>query len=58
MNRAIQQFQTNVQSAKQLGVIYQAFAGKVTQAISLEELLRAEIVLGVSALDWIAISMT
>jgi hypothetical protein len=51
MNRAIQQFQTNVQSAKQLGVIYQAFTGKVTRAISLDELLRAEIVLGVSALD-------
>jgi len=51
MNRAIQQFQGNIQSAKHLGVIYQAFIGKVTPAISLDELLRAEIVLAVSALD-------
>jgi hypothetical protein len=51
MNKAIQQFQINLQSARQLGVIYLAFCDKVTGAITLEELLRAELVLAVSALD-------
>jgi hypothetical protein len=51
MNRAIQQFAINLQSAKQLGIIYLAFVDKLTPAISLDELLRAEIVLAVSALD-------
>lgn len=51
MNRAIQQFETNLDSLKQLGVIYLAFVDKVTQAISLDELLRAEFVLAVGALD-------
>jgi hypothetical protein len=51
MNRAIQQFAVNLQSAKQLGVVYLAFADKVTEAISLDELLRAEIVLALSAVD-------
>ncbi|MCL4203557.1 MAG: hypothetical protein KJ000_13725 [Pirellulaceae bacterium] len=51
MHRAIQQFELNLQSARQLGVVYLAFADKVTEAISLDELLRAELVLAVSALD-------
>ena len=51
MNRAIQQFETNLNSVKQLGVIYLAFVNKITQAISLDELLRAEFVLAVGALD-------
>lgn len=51
MHRAIQQFAVNLQSAKQLGVVYLAFADKVTEAINLDELLRAEIVLAVSAVD-------
>ena len=51
MNRAIVQFESNLTSARQLGVIFQAFQDKVTEAISLDELLRAEIVLAVSALD-------
>jgi len=51
MNRAIQQFEINFQSARQLGVIYSAFSEKVTDAIKLDELLRAELVLAVSALD-------
>lgn len=38
-------------SAKQLGVIFQAFHNKVTKAVSLDEVLRAEIVFAVSALD-------
>jgi hypothetical protein len=36
---------------KQLGAIYLAFVNNVTQAISLDELLRAELVLAVGALD-------
>jgi len=51
MNRAIQQFKVNLQSAQHLGVIYLAFSDKVTEAIPLDELLRAEMVLAVSALD-------
>ena len=51
MNRAIQQFETNLESVKQLGAIYLAFVDKVTPAISLDELLRAELVLAVGALD-------
>ena len=51
MKRALQQFEVNLQSARQLGILYSAFAPQVTEAIQLEELLRAEIVLTVSALD-------
>ena len=36
---------------KQLGAVYLAFVDKVTEAISLDELLRAELVLAVGALD-------
>ena len=51
MNRALQQFEVNLQSAGQLGLIYLAFADKVTEVIRLDELLRAELVLAVSAID-------
>jgi hypothetical protein len=51
LNRAIQQFETNLEGLKQLGAIYLAFVEKVTQVISLDELLRAELVLAVGALD-------
>ena len=51
MNRAIQQFKANLESVNQLGVIYLAFVDKVTEAICLDELLRAELVLAVGALD-------
>jgi hypothetical protein len=51
MNRAIQQFEVNIQSASQLGIIYSALEHKVTAVIKLEELLRAELVLAVSAVD-------
>ena len=51
MHRALQQFDINLQSARQLGIVYSAFYDKVTEAIFLEELLRAEMVLAVSALD-------
>jgi len=51
MNRAITQFESNVESARQLGIIYSSFCDKVTEVIRLDELLRAELVLVVSALD-------
>jgi hypothetical protein len=51
MDRAIQQFEVNIQSASQLGIIYAAFEHKVTAVIKLEEVLRAELVLAVSAVD-------
>ena len=38
-------------NARQLGVIFEAFHEKMTKAFSLDEVLRAEIVLAVSALD-------
>lgn len=51
MNRAQQQFEINLQSVRQLGVVYLAFVDRVTAAIKLDELLRAELVLAVSAVD-------
>lgn len=51
MNRAIQQFEANLESVKQLGVIYLAFVDKITPAIKLDELLRAKLVLAVGTLD-------
>lgn len=47
----LHQFEINLEGTKQLGVIYIAFSDKVTEAIKLEELLRAEVLLAVSALD-------
>lgn len=51
MNRTIRQFEANLESVKQLGVIYLAFVDKVTPVINLDDLLRAEFVLAVGALD-------
>jgi hypothetical protein len=51
MDEAIRQFETNLSSARQLGLIHASLAGRVTRAIRLEELLRAELVLVVAALD-------
>lgn len=51
MNAALTQFHGNIESARHLGVIFAAFEDKVTEAVNLDELLRAEIVLAVSALD-------
>jgi hypothetical protein len=51
MIRALKQFDVNVLSARQLGIIFLAFSDKVTEAICLDELLRAELVWAVSALD-------
>ncbi|SRR5712692_4990779 len=51
MNRALLQFEVNLQSARRLGFIYLAFVDKFTEAITLDDLLRAELVLAVSAVD-------
>ena len=51
MGDAIRQFEINLSTAKQLGVIHQALVGTAPGALELSELLRAELVLAVSALD-------
>ena len=45
MHRAIEQFESNLESARQLGVIYSSLRDSVTAAVQLDEILRAEIVL-------------
>ncbi len=51
MNRAIDQFHINIGTVKHLGVMYATFASQLTPAVDLSDILRAEIVLAVSALD-------
>ncbi len=51
MNRAIDQFNINIETVKHLGVIYSAFENHLTPAVDLSDILRSEIVLAVSALD-------
>lgn len=45
------QFKINIQKSKNLGTIYQALKTNTTQALDLSDILRAEFVLAVSALD-------
>ncbi|MEW6348801.1 MAG: HEPN domain-containing protein [Thermodesulfobacteriota bacterium] len=51
MHETIRQFETNLQRARQLGFIYQALREQVAPAVELDELLRGELVLSVSAVD-------
>ncbi len=52
MNRAIDQFNINIETVKHLGVIYSAFESHLmTPSVDLSDILRSEIVLAVSALD-------
>jgi len=51
MDDPIKQFRKNIESAKQLGFIYTAFSDKLRSTLDLSEILRAEFVLVVSALD-------
>lgn len=51
MHRALNQFDINIASARQLGVVFEAFTNDLSKTVPLDELLRAEIVLVVSALD-------
>lgn len=51
MQTAIQRFRKNIESVHKLDALYVTFDSKITPIIDLSEILRAEIVLGVSALD-------
>jgi hypothetical protein len=51
MQPAIEQFRENISHVKNLAAIHQAFAAGTTPALDLSDILRAEMVLAVSALD-------
>ncbi len=51
MQSALDQFQGNIARVRNLGGIYRALEGQTTSAVDLSDLLRAELVLAVSALD-------
>jgi hypothetical protein len=51
MNNAITQFRLNMQSVKHLDSVHISIEQQVTSVIDLSEILRAEIILAVSALD-------
>ena len=51
MQSALDQFQGNIARVRNLGGIYRALEGQTTAAVDLSDLLRAELVLAVSALD-------
>jgi hypothetical protein len=51
MQRAIDQFRENVDRIKNTHALYLRFSGMLTQAVDLTDILRAEIVMVVSALD-------
>ena len=52
MNDSIQQFQTNINQVKNLGGIFSALDQSTTSALDLSDILRSEIVMAVSALDY------
>ena len=51
MQSALDQFQDNIARVRNLGGVYRALEGQTTSAVDLSDLLRAELVLAVSALD-------
>jgi hypothetical protein len=51
MQQAIEQFRINIDRARHLSTIFQAFEDMTTDVIDLSDVLRSEIVLAVSALD-------
>jgi len=51
MQAAIDQFRTNIDRVRNLGAIYKALRAKTTELLDLSDILRAELVLAVSALD-------
>jgi len=51
MISALNQFKGNIQYVKNLNAIYTGLTNQVTSAIDLSDILRAELVFGVSALD-------
>lgn len=52
MQAAIEAFRESISRAEHLGGIYQALAGLTTAAVDASDLLRAQVVLAVSALDY------
>jgi len=53
MHNALQQFRTNLLRARELGSLANAVTGITTTAIDVSDMWRAQIVLGVSALDYL-----
>lgn len=51
MHTAYKQFQDNLTYARHLGGIYQALRAQTTSALDLSDIIRAELVMAVSALD-------
>ena len=51
MQSALEQFQANIARVRDFGGVYRALEGQTTAAVDLSDLLRAELVLAVSALD-------
>lgn len=51
MQTAIDQFRTNINRARNLGSIFEALNSQTTSVLDLSDILRAELVLAVSALD-------
>jgi len=52
MLAAINEFRTNIQRVRNLGGIYSALSVQTTSAIDLSDILRSELVMAVSALDY------
>lgn len=52
MNNAIDTFRTSMDRARHMGGLYEALLSLTTTAVDASDLLRAQIVLGVSALDY------
>ncbi|HEV2491548.1 MAG TPA: HEPN domain-containing protein [Terriglobia bacterium] len=51
MQEAIDQFRANIRRVRNLGALYKAMSAQTTQALDLSDLLRAQLVTAVSALD-------
>jgi len=51
MQAAIDQFRTNINRVRHLGAIYRALKAQTTEVLDLSDILRAELVMAVSALD-------
>ena len=51
MQTAIDQFRTSIRHVRNLGAIYKAIRAQTTDILDLSDVLRAELVLAVSALD-------
>lgn len=52
MNKAIEEFRTSMGRVRHLGGLHEAMSSLTTSAVDASDLLRAQLVLGVSALDY------